>query len=919
MKKKILHTLFLLIAIVCFLCKVSNAQNYQWKSLPMGAGGFVSGIITSKQQQNLIYCRTDVGGAYKWNAATSTWTPLLDWASATQSGFYGVESLAIDPQAANKLYLMVGISYFDNGKSAILSSNDYGQTFTVTDVTSQFKVNGNGMGRSNGERLQVDPNLGSVLYAGTRSNGLWKSTNSGATWARLNSLNITTTPNGNGISFVLIDPASATAGNPSQTIYVGVSQHDSAGTNFYKSMDGGNTFNPVSGRPLINMPQRVALTSAGDLIINYANGSGPYGTTFGTSNENMNNGAIYRFTPSTNTWTNITPSGIARAWGGISVDPNNPNRMVASTINNYQFQYNPGAYGDKIYFTTNGGTSWTDVFARGFSMDANGIPWMGKGDAIHWAGSIEFDPFNTQKVFVTSGNGIFSNDNIDASSVWKFDVKGLEETVPTDIVSVPGGPLFTTIGDYDGFKFTDISQYGQRYVPKMGTTTGIAYAGNNPNYLVRVGSSMYYSTDQGTTWVQTGAINGSQGKVSVSSDGTRIYHCPNGSSTTYYSTDNGSTWTASTINVSNAIPVADKVNPNKVYIYNSGSGNFNVSTNGGASFSVTVGIGGGGSKTIRTAPGVEGDIWVAMYGGGLKRSVNSGTSFTTITSVTACSAVGLGKAAPGASYFTVYIWGTVSGVTGIFRSTDEGATWVRINTDATMFGGPGNAQFVMGDMNTFGTAYMSTVGRGVIAGQNLSALPVSLASLNVQELQQNGRHTALLNWKTFSESNLSYFTVERGTNGSNWKSLENISSKAFNGNSSNLLSYNYNDNLEGLTGTVNYRLKMVDKDDHFTYGNIVSLNIGKAISAFAVNISPNPVIAKSGVNVHFTSDKNQKIIVRIVSANGAVLSSKSLSLQSGVTNLNMAELTNQPAGVYTLKVISSTNNQSMGAVKFIIQ
>jgi hypothetical protein len=32
------------------------------------------------------------------------------------------------------------------------------------------------------------------------------------------------------------------------------------------------------------------------------------------------------------------------------------------------------------------------------------------------------------------------------------------------------------------------------------------------------------------------------------------------------------------------------------------------------------------------------------------------------------------------------------------------------------FGGPGNGNFVQGDMNTFGVVYMSTVGRGLIVG-----------------------------------------------------------------------------------------------------------------------------------------------------------------------------------------------------------
>lgn len=529
-----------------------NAQPYQWKSLKMGGAGFVSGIITSRQQQNLMYARTDVGGAYRWNAADSSWIPLQDWANATQSGFYGVESLAIDPRSPNKLYMLVGINYFDNGKSAILKSDDYGQTFTTIEVTGQFKAHGNGMGRSNGERLQVDPNLGTTLYCGTRANGLFKSTDAGLTWNRLTGLNVTTTPNSNGVNFVVIDSSSGSSGVASQKIFAGVSRYDTIGINLYVSTDAGATFTPVTGGPTGFMPQSAKLLGNGDMIINYANGAGPNGTTFTGSNEPMNNGGIWKYNTSTGIWTNLTPSGINRAWGGITVDPNNPARMMASTINNYQLQYGPangGAYGDRIYLTTNGGATWTDVVARGFTLDPAGT-WV-LGGAIHWAGSIEFDPFNTNKVYITSGNGIFSNSNIDnPATQWKFEVKGLEETVPTDIVSVPGGALHTTIGDYDGFRFTNLSQYGERYAPRVGTNTGIAMATAAPNKLVRVGSGMYISTDGGTTWIKTtaalppgSATPGTQGKVALSADGSRILYCPSGSSLTYYSTNEGASWT----------------------------------------------------------------------------------------------------------------------------------------------------------------------------------------------------------------------------------------------------------------------------------------------------------------------------------------------------------------------------------------
>ncbi len=63
--------------LLCLMVSFNiSAQAYQWKSLPTGAGGFVSGLITSKYERNLMYARTDVGGAYKCNAAMDSWTPL---------------------------------------------------------------------------------------------------------------------------------------------------------------------------------------------------------------------------------------------------------------------------------------------------------------------------------------------------------------------------------------------------------------------------------------------------------------------------------------------------------------------------------------------------------------------------------------------------------------------------------------------------------------------------------------------------------------------------------------------------------------------------------------------------------------------------------------------------------------------------
>jgi hypothetical protein len=697
--------LFFLTTSFCIRSSYTNAQTYG--NVAMGGGGFVSAIIPSKTEANLIYARTDVGGAYRWDNANSKWIPLLDWVSAGQTGYLGVESLATDPINTNNVYMLVGISYFNNGITAILRSTDKGNTFSITDVTSQFKAHGNGMGRQNGEKLQVDPNNNTILYCGSRANGLFKSTNSGVSWSRLSGLNVTTTPNENGISFVVLDK-SAVANGATQRLFVGVSQ---TGTNFYRSDDGGNSFIAVNGAPTTLMPHRATLASDGNMYITYADKEGPWNPT---------TGQVWKYNVASGAWTNVTPAGTSFPYSGISVDPANPSRLMLSTINVYAQQ--GGAWGDQFFYSTNGGASWTNVVARGYTLNGNGVPWLGSNQSIHWAGSIEFDPFSTGKVWVTSGNGVFRNDAIETSGTWNAMLKGLEETVPLDLISIPGGALLSTIGDYDGFKQTDPAVYGTQYNPTMGTTSGIAYASKSTGRIVRVGSAMYYSNDQGTTWTQTSSMppgGSNQGKVALSSSGGRILYSPgNGNSTRmYHSTNNGSSWKAVSGITFNTRPVADYETDNRFYAYNQNDGYLYYSTNG-TSFSRGAYTGAsGGSQHIRTVPGFTGHVWVALYGGGLAYTTNgvsASTSFIKINPVTACSAVGIGKTATGASYPTIYIWGTISGVEGLYRSTNQGATWTRINDDAHEWGGPGNGQFVLGDMNTYGRVYMSTAGRGIV-------------------------------------------------------------------------------------------------------------------------------------------------------------------------------------------------------------
>jgi hypothetical protein len=63
----------------------ANAQKpdpqYHWKSVQIRGGGFVDGVIYHPAEKDLLYCRTDMRGAYKWNGTIKAWEPLLDWVS----------------------------------------------------------------------------------------------------------------------------------------------------------------------------------------------------------------------------------------------------------------------------------------------------------------------------------------------------------------------------------------------------------------------------------------------------------------------------------------------------------------------------------------------------------------------------------------------------------------------------------------------------------------------------------------------------------------------------------------------------------------------------------------------------------------------------------------------------------------------
>ncbi|MBB6240113.1 hypothetical protein HDC90_004777 [Pedobacter sp. AK013] len=710
----------LLHLVLLFSSVLANAQTYTWKNSPIGGGGFVTGIITHPGSGDR-YCRTDVGGAYRWDDANNKWVQLLDWLNESENGFIGVEALALDPQNANNVYMLCGTDYLSNGRTAILKSTDKGNSFSYTDVTSKFKAHGNGYGRGNGERLAVDPHNSNVLFCGTRKNGLWKSTDAGVTWNQAWN-GVTTTINGNGICFVVYDPLSNVVNGVTQTIYIGISRIGSS--NIYKSTDGGVTFTDISPNTGF-MPHRLALQGA-TMYITLSVEEGPHISGDYSGNTPANDmGRVYKLNTSTGIWTNVTPAHHPTAkypYGGVSIDPSNVNRVVISTSGMYWNKQFNTDWGDFIFLSTDAGSTWTLKISPTSTYNNNGIGWS--GGPINWMECIEFDQSNPSKVRAVGGGGVYTCSDITATNTsWKYDVMGIEETAFLDGISIPGGSFISSFGDICGFIHEPLTSFPSvKLSPTDGNNQSIAYAASNTNKVVRAsngGSVIYYSTNKGSTWTSAATNMGSNGRVAISADGGTILHRPGGSTTTYYTTNNGASWSScSGVSSSDAVPVSDQVNSNYFYIFNPYSGQVLMSSNKGVSFSVagTPGINTiepwKATTLIRSVPGLEGHIWVPLGGNGLKYSTDHGTTCITLSNVPYCTTVGIGKKMVGASYPTIFIWGMVSGVTGLFRSSNQGATWIRMNDDAHQFGG---APLLIGDMNVDGRVYMSAGGgRGLI-------------------------------------------------------------------------------------------------------------------------------------------------------------------------------------------------------------
>jgi hypothetical protein len=494
----------------------------------------------------------------------------------------------------------------------------------------------------------------------------------------------------------------------------------------YKSSNGGSSWSLVPGAPLGVLPQRGQIGPDGNLYITFSQPATYNGTTF-YGPDGLQGGQVWKYNISAGIWTSITPvndSNGASNYGfsGLSVDPVHPGVVAVMTIDRYD------GHGEALFRTANGGASWVDT-----TMTAT---FSGRiGSTGNWAG-VYLDPFNTNHAFTTYGGGVWETNNLGTAvsgGVANFasSVNGIEEvgiaaiasTTPTQYGSIP---VLTGAWDVCGYAHISLTSSPTSYTnPTCSKVTGLDWAKNNPAFVVRVEESGWsqdnpkhygaISYNGGYSWTPFGNQAGSTtggGDVAVAADGSAILWSPEDIAPVV-SNSQSYNWTSLGATLPKGTKIAaDGYNASNFFAYDPATSRFFTSTNSGVSWTVSAtGLTQWGNQIV--APfGRPCDIWLATWNG-LYHNTGCGWGAWPAPSsaVTATTSVGFGKAAPGQYYPTIYMAGTVNGITGLFRSTDIGVTWVKISDSAHQYAGFG---VVSGDPKTFGTVYVA--GRGLVYG-----------------------------------------------------------------------------------------------------------------------------------------------------------------------------------------------------------
>ncbi|MFK7771309.1 MAG: M12 family metallo-peptidase [Saprospiraceae bacterium] len=198
---------------------------------------------------------------------------------------------------------------------------------------------------------------------------------------------------------------------------------------------------------------------------------------------------------------------------------------------------------------------------------------------------------------------------------------------------------------------------------------------------------------------------------------------------------------------------------------------------------------------------------------------------------------------------------------------------------------------ICGDLSTNSVAVTITV-----------SLPIELLSFTGN--QQN--ESILLNWKTASEINNDFFTLEHSIDGYNFKFLTEVDGK---GNSTITNDYRYI-HENPTVGTNYYRLSQTDFDGTIKVEDVIAVDYKSDV--VVATVIPNP-IRQNEINLQYISPQATEVDIEVIDMTGKVLIQTTVSVSTGENNIQLP-VQNWSGGVYYLRTIQ---NQTIKSIKFV--
>lgn len=181
---------------------------------------------------------------------------------------------------------------------------------------------------------------------------------------------------------------------------------------------------------------------------------------------------------------------------------------------------------------------------------------------------------------------------------------------------------------------------------------------------------------------------------------------------------------------------------------------------------------------------------------------------------------------------------------------------------------------------------------GLVDGGD-ALLPIELLSFSGKVVQEGNQ----LNWKTESEINSSYFSLESSADGLQFNEIGTVMAA---GNSSTVKNYSFLDR-HPIAYTTYYRLKMIDLNNTYEYSNIVPLT---GVSAQSLTIAPNPATIQ--IAITYATDFDGAGSLNIYTADGILLKQIPQQFTKGNNTIQIDITTLAPA-VYIAEIVDGAN------------